>query len=430
MESKLDRQALTDYARTFTEQMAPPLFLRREHVSGDEVMEFCSIRQVNLLVLRALSDRWQQEAARLRSPYFDYEHEAVQRSLREFMNTLSQHIAVRRAEFEPLLTQAVVEALRLALTPLTFFQELIDQRNERFIHADTLKELSRYLIYNKVLVQEVISELQSGYSRQAPPGEAKLYFYKAHSHHSRELTPAQEVLRHFDELVPLPPGGFQEQRPQESFFARLPTVEAGKPTPPAPDARADNGPVEAKPVEVKPVEVRPVEVAPEEVRPVEVRPVEAKSVEIAPAEAAPAEVKPPVATLAPGVGGAADTPVAPPQIRRPHDDDDDGEETSEFSRNTLNARFSRAQATLNDHLKTGRVDALRNAIPLNQKYMFINDLFKGDNMNWNAALQELDESPSYDVALTTLRRWGEKYGWKQDDDKYNALREVVQRRFN
>ncbi|MGB3616965.1 MAG: hypothetical protein WBA12_02510, partial [Catalinimonas sp.] len=239
MEIKLDQQALATYASKFTAQMAQPAFLHRDFLNGDQILEFCSVRQVNLFLLKGLFDRWQEEATRMRSPYFDYEHEEVQQSMGEFMNTLSRHIAVRQRDFEPLLERAVIDTLRLAMTPLTYFHELIDVRNERFVHADTLKELSRYLIYNKVLVQEVISELQSSYSKQVPPGEAKLYFYKAHSYHGRALTPAADVLKHFSELLPVPADQFREpSQAQESFFARLPTVDEQPPAPERPQPPA------------------------------------------------------------------------------------------------------------------------------------------------------------------------------------------------
>ncbi|MGB3617911.1 MAG: hypothetical protein WBA12_07310, partial [Catalinimonas sp.] len=122
------------------------------------------------------------------------------------------------------------------------------------------------------------------------------------------------------------------------------------------------------------------------------------------------------------------TPAAPaaPRIAA---DDERTEEEEAFEQNTLNARFSREQVTLNDRLKSSRVVALRSAIPLNQKYMFINGLFKGNNADWNAVLRELEESLTWADAEQIIDARGERYGWATGDEKVGSLKALVRRKF-
>ena len=75
-------------------------------LDGPAVRNFTPVRQVNLLVIRQLLSRWQAEAARMRSPYFDYEAAPVQAALAQFQNVLSRHIHLDRAAPAPTLTTA------------------------------------------------------------------------------------------------------------------------------------------------------------------------------------------------------------------------------------------------------------------------------------------------------------------------------------
>ncbi|SDK75556.1 hypothetical protein SAMN05421823_103474 [Catalinimonas alkaloidigena] len=371
METKLNPQALEAYAQSFLERLSPPFFQFRDRISGDQILEFTPIRQVNLFVLKTLFARWKEEAERLRSPFFDYQHPEVQQALNDFMDQLSQHISVAQGDFEPLLRQSIIDALRLGLTPLDYFKDEVTQQNVRFVHADSLKQLRRYIDYNRVVLQEVISELESGYTKQAPAGEIKLYFHKAGIRHDRQLTSMQQVLSEFSAVLPL-----REDDIVITSEVREAVRPGGRREPAAPSFASHQPNPQLKP-------------------------------------------------LSADVGLATEPDQAPDKV-------------------PLNARFVREpQPTLNDRLRKEapartlldehqqkKVDNIRNAIPLNQRYAFINELFKGDNVKWSMALQELEGSQSYDEALSMLdQKWALEYGWQNDNEHVMALREIVRRKF-
>ncbi len=123
----LNLEAVETYSRTFARKTADAFFADQNYITGKEIMSFCEVVQVNLFVLDKLFSTWQKEAARLQSPYFDYEAPEVKEGLEQFMNTLSRYIKVSRSHFEPLLVAAATDALCLALTPYAFSEELFVQ---------------------------------------------------------------------------------------------------------------------------------------------------------------------------------------------------------------------------------------------------------------------------------------------------------------
>lgn len=130
-------------------------------LNGPDVLRFTPVRQVNLLVVHQLLQQWQAEMSRLRSPYFDFEAPAVQTALVQFQNTLSRYIRLTQDVFEPLLAQAVANALGLAADPTSAFEQLfINQESEA--SSSQLLNILRYIDLNKDFFGSFIDTLPAG----------------------------------------------------------------------------------------------------------------------------------------------------------------------------------------------------------------------------------------------------------------------------
>ncbi|NJN34635.1 MAG: hypothetical protein HC817_10645, partial [Saprospiraceae bacterium] len=77
-----------------------------------------------------------------------------------------------------------------------------------------------------------------------------------------------------------------------------------------------------------------------------------------------------------------------------------------------------------------RITNIRNAITLNQKFIFVGDLFAGDATMFQQAINEIEDAADYEVALSILKeRYALKYDWDLNSMAAKDLFEIIERRF-
>jgi len=108
---------------------------------------------------------------------------------------------------------------------------------------------------------------------------------------------------------------------------------------------------------------------------------------------------------------------------------------------TLNQSFSRSQLTLNDMLKQqnatnsgmnvkSKIFDIKSAIPLNQKFIFISELFAGNNAEYEAALSELNNCSELEEAKQLLKdKYLPKWKWDLNRSSVQDFFEIVSRKF-
>lgn len=102
-------------------------------------------------------------------------------------------------------------------------------------------------------------------------------------------------------------------------------------------------------------------------------------------------------------------------------------ETAELS---LNDKLANAQkVSLAEKLQKKPIADLRTSIGLNQKFLFMNDLFEGENNAYNDAIDKLNNFSSMDDAKNYLLSLGTKYGWDLDHSSVSQFTELVERRY-
>ncbi|RSK32363.1 hypothetical protein [Hymenobacter metallilatus] len=375
-------------------------------LDGPAVLRFTPIRQVNLFVVQQLLNKWTAEMAQLRSPYFDFEDADVRLALTQFMNVLSRRIKISRPAFEPLLADAITDTLTGCLDPTeTFARKLLGEPAS--YAPEKLREGLRYLDTNKSLFEEFLNGLPAG---QEQDRDYLVSRFRLHQESCPEqVQPVLAMVEQFNVLLPLTEQELHETEEPAAAEA-APAAAAPKPAPaPAP---APEAPVTAPVAPATPAVTVPT-AAPAAPEPLP-QPAE-------PAVAAAAPAPAPETPVAP-VQPTASAPVSVPLYEKLKAEQPAAPSLSE----TL--RQDRA-GTLAD--KAPKVESLREAISINQRFGFINELFNGENMEYHAAIQHLDTLPSAELAKRYITEdLSTKYQWVRKDEHINKLIKLIDRKFN
>jgi hypothetical protein len=396
MSAKLDATALDTYARAYAARLGDSFFAQHEVITGPQLLELSDVPQVNLFVVRALYETWKTEALAFRSPYFDFENEEVKTALQALMNVASQHIAVRREAFEPLLTEATRQTLTLLLEPQDFYETYLRDRPDFVLKTDDLKALLRYVRLHRAVPQALGERLD---------GQTETYVTSAlnwlneHFADNPTLDDAEPVLAQFATVVPLDRASLYKT---PAFWAEEPAAPAmpnvtrsffdlaDEQVPVAPKTSV----VQAPPAPVPPApEPEPVLVAPE-----------------------------PVYATNGYANGHVVAPVAPATLNEQF-------HTEQPTMNQLLAKDA-PNETLADKFQKKPVESIHQSISLNQKFTFINQLFNGDSVAYHIAVDDLEHCRSFSEAKELMNRvYGPKYHWRMNPDEADEFYEIVQRRF-
>ena len=362
MQDKYSLAKCEQYGRRLATRLSQQFFGPQPAATldGPALLKFTPIRQVNLLVLRQLLGRWQQEASALRSPYFDFEAAPVRTALGQFMNVLSRHIRLDRAALEPLLAQAVADTLALATDAGAAFEQLllppvgpdttIDAADEP-VPLATLRDYLRYFDQAKPFFEGFVNSLPTGnapLSREFLHQRFDLYL----AAHGKELPALAPLITEFSALLPL-----TEADLWGDGLA-------------APAGRNEPGPGRNEPAS------------------------EAPTPTAAPLYAKLKATQPSTSPLADTLRGAAGGAHSLAERGAP------------------------------------KVVTLREAISINQRFSFINELFNGENMEYHAAIQHLDTLPDADAAAAYVQQeLATSHDWSLKQEHVGKLLKLIERKF-
>ncbi|TPG60161.1 hypothetical protein [Hymenobacter nivis] len=343
-------------------------------LDGPALLRFTPVRQLNLLVLRQLLTQWQAEAERLRSPYFDFDAAPVQASLAQLMNTLSRHIRLGRPALEPLLAEATAGALSLATAPAAAAQHLLFSGPAPITTA-TLRDNLRYIDLDKEFYQGFVDNLPAtseGFTAEFLSHRFELY----HAANYRAHDAVQRFVETLSALLPLTTADLLEDGPVA--------------TPPAPAAPAPPVAAAPAPLTVPAAASKPMPAPPSAQPPAESAAPPAPNVPLyAKLKASQGDVQPLAETLR-----AHATPARPAEHAAP------------------------------------KVETLRAAISINQRFSFINELFNGENMEYHAAIQHLDALATADEARAYMTdELAPRYDWARKEEHVGKLLKLIERKF-
>ncbi len=459
MSNKFNANALNDYSRSYARRIAADFYQQHTTISGSQILSLTPINQINLLVIGTLSTKWQADAEKFRSPYFDFTHADVEEALQHFMNVVSQHISVRREHLEPLLADAVRRTIILIFDPRAYFDELLRNQPEFTLTADSLRQISRFTKINQFISAHLTQRMNGKpfiYVNQAIGYLDEAFAQKAH-----EIEHYDKFVSIFSEKVPMdvsallrshvpdsiPPG------PSRSFFD-MATESAVPPAPlVAPGVDADTSNTEPAQSAVSPAPTEPANApAPSESTTVMPETPKEQPLSAADTTAATTSAATTAATTSSGgpmfLGGdSGPEPVAPisqpsqlptggisqPSVSQTNDtlnvggtDDDELITLNDILRGKTPATTESVAETFTH----APIETVGRSISLNQKFRFINQLFNGNTAAYNQAVAELDTLNNYGQALDLIQyRYASQYSWDMNSDEVNELIDILKRRF-
>ncbi|OON66814.1 hypothetical protein [Hymenobacter sp. CRA2] len=441
MQDTYSNDQLQAYGRRLAARLCDQYFATQPvgaTLDGPAVLRLAPVRQLNLYVVQQLLAQWTQEMARLRSPYFDYEDPAVRQALTQLMNLLSRRIRLTRATYEPLLAQAVADTLRTALDPVTTFENKLLPSDQLSATPAQLRDALRYVDINKPLFQDFIDSLPADLAQDREFLLSRFRLYR--DAHFKEQQPLATLLTELNAVLPV----------QETDLRKglAPVSE--------PLATAAQAPVPASPSAPITPSIAPAAVSVSEATPAAPTP----AVTAAPVVAVPvAEAKPVIEVeepAVPAVPAASATPVvavaAEPAVPSPSPAPEPvpAERPKPLAAtvapaSTLADKLAATAgptSTLNEKLASStaphpilaeaqpKVESLRSAISINQRFSFINELFNGENMEYHAAVEHLDALPSADAAKRYVTEdLAQRYQWVRKEEHVNKLLRLIDRKF-
>lgn len=98
---------------------------------------------------------------------------------------------------------------------------------------------------------------------------------------------------------------------------------------------------------------------------------------------------------------------------------------------SLNDKLKQSQIELSDMLTEAPVRDLRKAIGVNDRFLFINELFRGDEAMYERSIKTINNFSIYPEAQYWIERELKvKIGWKENDPIVKQFDQLVKRRFS
>lgn len=141
MENILTIESALTNSNRFVKKVATELYASKSVVTGSELPKMTTIREINFIFIYILLQSWKAETKKIKSPYFNFENEDVKNALEKLMNILSNHIAIERENFEPLLKQSFQLTLLYFKNPITFLNQIFQDK----VNTKELKELNKFI---------------------------------------------------------------------------------------------------------------------------------------------------------------------------------------------------------------------------------------------------------------------------------------------
>lgn len=86
--------------------------------------------------------------------------------------------------------------------------------------------------------------------------------------------------------------------------------------------------------------------------------------------------------------------------------------------------------SIGNRMRQSQIGSLKTAIGINEKFLFINELFKGDLAGYNRAIELLNECGSQQEALAKLEEMRQQFNWSELSGSFLRLSDFLRRRYN
>jgi len=175
METAINHDYINSYAEAYTNRIVDRYFSENSIIDGENILSITEFRQINLFVVKNIMVKWQAEAKKVRSPFFNYNSPEVQNALQDFMNVLSKNISIEQKVFTPLLKMAITDVLILIFSPYDFFSNELLNIGTPVTLAE-LEKRKKFIKINSELYNTYVQKIEETGSDDMQIKEAKQYF--------------------------------------------------------------------------------------------------------------------------------------------------------------------------------------------------------------------------------------------------------------
>lgn len=379
MTNKWNVAEIKNTSHGFAEVVCEEYFKSKENINGSEIINLTEVKQLNLFILKELFEKWQKEVTNLKSPYFNYSEPEVQKALDDFMNILSRHISIGREHFRGVLENAVKRTISLYSDPKSYFVEEMRNLPEFKLTEDWLTKNGKFFKdYNWVL-RDLLSKLNGVnfiYSNEAIDFINQFFEGNKMEDHSTELSDISKIA---GVNQPTTNGN-----PLQSFFDSIEEYKASKPQMVTREEVFHHPEVEVVHQKDEPItEMRLTQVQ-EKIETVIMENPVTKTIE---------------------------------------------KETTVTLHESM--QLTSENSSLSDFHQKRKIDSIKGNISLNQKFLFINNLFGSDSNIFNGAIEELENCSNFSEAKEQMiKKYLPKYKWDLNSPEAEEFFDILKRRFN
>ncbi len=401
MSNKFHQNALTEYSRSYARRVSADFYSTHNVINGKQILNLTPISQINLLVVSSLFDKWKADAEKFRSPYFDFSHPEVEEALRLFMNVVSQHIAVRRENLEPMLADAVKKTLILIFDPRNYFDDQLRSQPDFRLSLDAARQLTRYTQINK-FVPATIEQRMNG-KDFVYVNQALMHLDEVLAQRGHELEKPEKYIAALSEKVPVDLSTLIRSYDPDSPLLGQPTrsfFEAAEETHIPPSSSYE---------------------APERDQPIPYT----NGIPLGSSPLQPSYDREPLLNGDSDLSFRPAEPPSPVMQPSPLSDSSYGSDVPAILKTEAAEPTSVAEA-----FHRSPIESIAKSISLNQKFRFINQLFNGQTSAYEQAINELDKVGNYGQALDLISyRYASQFMWDMSSDEVGELVEILKRRF-
>ena len=202
MDNRPNLSSIKDYAERFATVVCDDFYNKELTISGKQIMHFSTIKQVNLFVVKAIFEEWQEETVKLQSPFFSYEKLEVKKALGNLMNALSKSISIKREHIEPVLIQAVVDTLILTFSPTEYLYQLFRSYNKKITLQEEITPILKYIKIHPNLIPKIFDKIDEEGNIIKRKNAIKIcteYILN----HPKDIDDPFDVVYEFDQVLPI-----------------------------------------------------------------------------------------------------------------------------------------------------------------------------------------------------------------------------------
>lgn len=175
METAINHDYINSYAEAYANRIVDRYFSENTIIDGENILSITEFRQINLFVVKNIMVKWQVEAKKIRSPFFNYNSPEVQNALQDFMNVLSKNISIEQKVFNPLLKMAITDVLILIFSPYDYFSNEILNIGTPVTLIE-LEKRKKFIKVNSELYNAYVDKIEETGIDSMQIKEAKQYF--------------------------------------------------------------------------------------------------------------------------------------------------------------------------------------------------------------------------------------------------------------